>query len=186
MWIHTTNICGWIKLIHISLSDNAIRPPCDRIISKVGDVDANVLDVDVDGWCWCKYGWKYGYCGVDTYICGWIKLMQMSLSDSARRASLVAELLKCQLRTPMDSHGHPERIAVNSQQRQCVSLSWIHWYGHPRHHRGHWPCVKLKMAPSTKAIAKCTALRRCTLELIWGRIDLGKKFCLSCIHLSPF
>ena len=48
MWIHTTNICGWIKLIHISLSNNAIRPPCDRIISKVGDVDANVLDLDVD------------------------------------------------------------------------------------------------------------------------------------------
>ena len=47
--IHTTYICGWIKLIHISLSDNAIRPPCDRIISKVGDVDANVLDLDVDG-----------------------------------------------------------------------------------------------------------------------------------------
>ena len=51
MWILTTNICGWIKLIHISLplSDSAIRPPCGRIISKVGDVDAIVLDVDVDG-----------------------------------------------------------------------------------------------------------------------------------------
>ena len=103
MWIHTTNICGWIKLIHISLSDNAIRPPCDRIISKVGDVDANVLDVDVDGWCWCKYGWKYGYCGVDTYICGWIKLMQMSLSDSL-------ESLPCGgiIKMPTaDTHGLP-------------------------------------------------------------------------------
>ena len=49
MWIHTTYICGWIKLIQISLSDNAIRPPCDRITSKVGNVDANVLDLDVDG-----------------------------------------------------------------------------------------------------------------------------------------
>ena len=102
-WIHTTNICGWIKLIHISLSNNAIRPPCDRIISKVGDVDANVLDLDVDGWCWCKYGWKYGYCGVDTYRCGWIKLMQMSLSDSA-------ESLPCGgiIKMPTaDTHGLP-------------------------------------------------------------------------------
>ena len=76
------------------------------------DVDAN-MDENMDIAVW-----------IHRYVdCGWIKLMQMSLSDSARRASLVAALLKCQLRTPMDSHGHPERIAVNSQQRQCVSLS---------------------------------------------------------------
>ena len=51
------HICGWIKLIHISLSDSAIHPPCGRIIYRVGDVDAIVLDVHVDDWCWCKYGW---------------------------------------------------------------------------------------------------------------------------------